>query len=1308
MANIVEIVLRAKNETAKTLAEIRADVEKLKRQFAQLQQGGAGGLDRELRGTATNAKGAAKGVGDVTGEATKLSKTKGTAPLNEGLKQTKGVAPGVGGGLRSVANEAGNLSDKAFNAAKGIRLLVAGFIAFKGIQTAKRVAGVAAEAEVLDTVLGKVAANAGLSSTQIDEMEESVKSLGVTTASARQSLTALIQAGIVGARTTERAAKLADAARNLAVAAGLDTSATLKRLITNIQQGDVVGLRFLGITVDREAAERKLAKSLDITQDALSGTQKTQALYNAVLTQTNKLSGTYEAALSDVDKQLGSLTRKHKTLGEAVGQFLLPAYSALISVYDDFIEELTEVFELTEEGSTASEKFAAIVRTVATAIKEGILFIVEYAEVLGLLAAVFVGGKLLRALVTFGDLVVLQGRRLVSMTGALVTTTVELYAMARAATAASIANGGLLGTLLRATGVLAGYGKALLLARGFGTSLIGVLGRLLGVAGALVGGFQFGVWLRQFKVVQDAARVFVATMAATVKSILAPWDVAVATIGGSLKFIATLLKGGSLEEAKNAFVGQFEGISRDLEFAFAEVRASIDEFGDEAQTAVEKAASKMDGRQIAETISGYSRQILRLQFELDKLRETSDGSEEARIAQERIETQIEELVDVQGQYRKEFAKALNALSGKAKSDLKDFANDQEAPLNEIQAAYEQALKVRDDALEKLFDGKVATSGFGLTKEFLGLKGAIEQLNQPNFEIFKQDFEGATRSVSVNLRTIILGFQQLAESAKSPQELIQAIGLLEGDLTTLSPTLRELKSNLTFKAEEASIKLLDSAIEGFLGRIEELVSTSRLLTEVQNGSTNATAELATVFADFGQRFSGVNQAGLDLSRSLANVTADVEALNEISLDEIKREFDNLSTAYQEDTLFLKEETDRKKALINEQFETEQGRATALKALDAETNRDRLASAKSYFDSLTSLQSQALSKYVEAVNRVKQADQELANLQEQEDDFLRQTRREGLSDFAVYQDRLKELAELTSQARLAALRGEFEEAKRINQRRLQLAKELKGSEGVNENRARRDAVEQFTAAVTDQERVIKSQRQVAKEAADEQLEQYQRLTDRLGELTESIQGIGGERVLTLIAEVEQSSIQAVSAALDKASQDKTAKVIVEVDESSLTQAIQTIKSRVESAKITLNAGLSGSQGFASGGYVSGPGTATSDSIPARLSNGEFVLRADAVRQYGANFLNMLNNLRLPKFAMGGMVSRAMTAVSRPVYRTHFATGGLVRAPATTGGDTPERRDVVDINFNIGGKRVSLMAERQQAREFVDLLNSVEGAR
>ncbi|MGM9571735.1 MAG: tape measure protein [bacterium] len=69
------------------------------------------------------------------------------------------------------------------------------------------------------------------------------------------------------------------------------------------------------------------------------------------------------------------------------------------------------------------------------------------------------------------------------------------------------------------------------------------------------------------------------------------------------------------------------------------------------------------------------------------------------------------------------------------------------------------------------------------------------------------------------------------------------------------------------------------------------------------------------------------------------------------------------------------------------------------------------------------------------------------------------------------------------------------------------------------------------------------------------------------------------------------------------------------------------------------LGGVSGFASGGYISGPGTGTSDSIPALLSNGEYVIKASSVRRYGQSFFDLLNmGIRpsgIPRFATGGLV-------------------------------------------------------------------------
>jgi hypothetical protein len=65
-----------------------------------------------------------------------------------------------------------------------------------------------------------------------------------------------------------------------------------------------------------------------------------------------------------------------------------------------------------------------------------------------------------------------------------------------------------------------------------------------------------------------------------------------------------------------------------------------------------------------------------------------------------------------------------------------------------------------------------------------------------------------------------------------------------------------------------------------------------------------------------------------------------------------------------------------------------------------------------------------------------------------------------------------------------------------------------------------------------------------------------------------------------------------------------------------------------------------GSPDGGRVVGPGSETSDSIPAMLSAGEYVIRAASVRRYGEGFMDAVNRgtLKVAAFARGGKVSKA----------------------------------------------------------------------
>jgi phage-related protein len=137
-------------------------------------------------------------------------------------------------------------------------------------------------------------------------------------------------------------------------------------------------------------------------------------------------------------------------------------------------------------------------------------------------------------------------------------------------------------------------------------------------------------------------------------------------------------------------------------------------------------------------------------------------------------------------------------------------------------------------------------------------------------------------------------------------------------------------------------------------------------------------------------------------------------------------------------------------------------------------------------------------------------------------------------------------------------------------------------------------------------------------------------------------------SLAFEIRQALATDLVSAVDQAMQSITNSVQNMIE--NLINQLDRLIARINAARNAGSSGGSGSfaggdsgEGFARGGFVSGPGSSTSDSIPAWLSSGEFVLRAEAVRKYGLAFLERLNGMRAPaSFSMG---------------RLGFAGGGLV---------------------------------------------------
>lgn len=153
--------------------------------------------------------------------------------------------------------------------------------------------------------------------------------------------------------------------------------------------------------------------------------------------------------------------------------------------------------------------------------------------------------------------------------------------------------------------------------------------------------------------------------------------------------------------------------------------------------------------------------------------------------------------------------------------------------------------------------------------------------------------------------------------------------------------------------------------------------------------------------------------------------------------------------------------------------------------------------------------------------------------------------------------------------------------------------------------------------------------------------------------------------------------------------------------------------------------GSVTVATGGRISGPGTGTSDSIPAWLSNGEAVLKASSLRKldakYGRGFFNTLN--ATGDVPAGSRIAKpSSTALEYRCQSLAYASGGRVRQQSgmfEVNVQVPDssrelvsavndlRREVAGFRDGIGGEISRNSSPWPSKRDFVrDVLEASRG--
>lgn len=375
--------------------------------------------------------------------------------------------------------------------------------------------------------------------------------------------------------------------------------------------------------------------------------------------------------------------------------------------------------------------------------------------------------------------------------------------------------------------------------------------------------------------------------------------------------------------------------------------------------------------------------------------------------------------------------------------------------------------------------------------------------------------------------------------------------------------------------------------------------------------------------------------------------------------------------------------------------EEAKNAQIEALDNEKNKNLLAQYKTYIDSATSAEAASKDarkaieddlaayravKWDEIVNviksklkeaeteekkysdQVKAFQEERINASRSTEEKIRNLLRTQMTDYGAYQDKLKEANESANKAKLALAGGDDalaqSWAKKAQEQFANLNYEVKEGEQtlVSAADANRAAVEGVLQAGLLLEQSLLAQEKAAETNRKNwagQVAEYQGDLEQIKEMQATVETLEMKLSADDKATPVLNAIQKELAAI----KDKTVTV--------------TVRYRKEGAM----ADGGPVQAFANGGQawrrfvgrVSGPGTGTSDSIFARLSNGEFVIKASMVKKWGAGFFSALNNgfmPPMPKYATGGPVNVPVTGGSLGSMNVNFRVGDMEIPVQVTG--------------------------------------------
>ncbi|MHB8156198.1 MAG: phage tail family protein [Desulfocucumaceae bacterium] len=286
-----------------------------------------------------------------------------------------------------------------------------------------------------------VGQNFSYSAESIDHLVSELKNLKMGTAEAYNAVSNFISHGL----DPRQLAPLAQAAKDLAVAAGQSPQEMFKTLIDAIVTGTPRALRAAKIPI-REFQDAILADSKGLDESLkLSAQERSQIMIDLIREYAKTVEGVDDSTSGSYSRQLGNIKYVIQQIKEVLWELAGPAVKAIageqIKSWQELLNWLTKNKEALQSWGKTIGEFLTMVWGVVSAT----------------VAWVVANGSLLKNLLEFGIAYKLSGY-IIALTTAAQAAVPALYALATGATVAKVAFGGWLAILAQIAITLAALG----------------------------------------------------------------------------------------------------------------------------------------------------------------------------------------------------------------------------------------------------------------------------------------------------------------------------------------------------------------------------------------------------------------------------------------------------------------------------------------------------------------------------------------------------------------------------------------------------------------------------------------------------------------------------------------------------------------------------------------------------------------------------------------------------------------------------------------------------------------------------------